>query len=154
MDNKKSIILGIIIIIVVSIITTGCSLYKKLDATEFREHFGALGYTVDNTEEVEYEAKSYYVASKEDVPFKIVFYEFEKEVDAKKIYKNYKDNIANYITTNSNNSETTGAIRSKIVAVSTDEYIIISRVKNTLIFIAGTNDYKAEIDSLLEEVGY
>lgn len=155
MNNKKSVLLGIIIVIVVSIVTTGCSLfYNLVEANEFKDHFGALGYTVSDSEEGLYESVSYVVASKEDVPYKVEYYEFEDEISTKKAYEKQIDSIANYITTDSENKRTDGAVFSKTVAVSEEEYIIISRVKNTMIFIAGTKDYQNEIDSFLEDIKY
>ena len=154
MKNNKSIILGIALIIIVCIITVGCGFYNLLNAKDFKEHFGALGYTISDSETPKYETDTYLVATKEDMPFKIEYYEFKEEIDAKKIYKKYKDSISDYITSDSKNTESTSAVLSKIVATSDNEYIIISRVKNTLIFIAGTKDYKSEIDNLLEEIKY
>lgn len=154
MNNKKSVILGILIIIVVCLITTGCMFYNLLDKQGFKQHFGALGYTISETEEAKYESKSYVVASKSDVPFKIEHYEFEKEVDAKKIYKKFKDTIADYITSDTQNLETTGAVFAKIVAKGEKDYIIISRVKNTIIFIDATAEYQNEIDKLLTDIKY
>ena len=151
--NKKSIILGIAIIVVV-ILATGCGFYNLLKPEDFKNEFTAVGYTISDSEESEYEADSYLVATKSDVPFKIEYYSFKNEVEAKKVYEKYKKNIVKYITTDSKNKETTGAVFSKTVAVSTNEYIVISRVKNTLIFIAGTNDYSKEIDKLLENIKY
>ena len=151
--KNKSVILGILIIIVVSI-TTGCVFYNLLDTTDFKEHFGALGYNINEDEEGLYDSKTYVVATKDDVPYKIEYYEFEEEIDAQKAYKNYKDNISEYITSTSNNNETTGAVFAKTIAQSDNEYIVISRVKNSLIFIATTNDYKDEIDNLLEDIKY
>ena len=154
MKNNKSIILGILIIILVCIITVGCGFYNLLKPKDFKEHFGALGYTISDTETPKYETDTYLVASKDDVPFKIEYYEFKDDNEAKKIYNEYYDHIADYLTSDSNNKETTGAVLSKTVAVSDNEYIIISRVKNTIIFIAGTKDYKDEIDNLLEDIKY
>ena len=148
MKNNKSIILGIALIIIVCIITVGCGFYNLLDAKDFKEHFGALGYTISDSETPKYEADTYLVATKEDVPYKIEYYEFEDELAAKKVYKKYFDSISDYITTDSKNKETTGAVLSKTVAVSDNEYI------NTLIFIASTKDYKSEIDNLLEDIKY
>ncbi len=154
MKNNKSIIVGIVIIIAVCIITVGCGFYNLLKAKDFQEYFGALGYTISDKETPKYETDTYLVATKEDMPFKIEYYEFKDETEAKKVYKKYKESIVDYITTDSKNKETTGAVLSKMVAVSDNEYIIISRVKNTLIFIAGTKDYQSQIDSLLEEIKY
>lgn len=152
--KNKSVILGILIIVVVSIITTGCVFYNVLDTEEFKEHFGALGYTTTDTEKGLYESKTYVVASKEDVPYKIEYYEFNDEVEAKKVYKKYKDSIADYITSESKNLETTGAVYTRTIAESEKEYIAICRVKNTLIFIAGTQEFQPEIEKLLEDIRY
>jgi len=152
--KNKSVILGILIIVVVSLMTTGCGFYNLLETQEFKEHFGALGYTTTDSEEGKYESKTYVVATKEDMPFKIEYYEFENDVEAKKVYKKFKDSIVDYITTDSKNLETTGAVFSKTVAESENEYIVMSRVKNTLIFIAGTVEFKEEIDTLLEDIKY
>lgn len=153
--KNKSAIFGLIIIALVCVLTTGCLFYNLVDSEEFKNHFGAVGYTVSNTETPKYDtAKTYLVAEKSDVPFKIEYYEFSSDVEAQKVYKKYKEDIPNYITTDSKNTESTSNVLSKIVAVSTDEYIVISRVKNTLIFIAGTNDYATEIDKLLTDIKY
>ena len=151
--KNKNIFLGIALVLVM-LFVTGCVFYNLLDAAEFKNHFSALGYTISDTETADYEADKYLVAYKEDVPYKIEYYEFDTDINAKKVYEKYKKNIANYITSNSENKETTGAIMGKIVAVSEKEYIIISRVKNTLIFINGTNEYADEINKILDEIEY
>ena len=152
--NKKSVLLGFIILVVV-VFTTGCVFYNVLKANDFKDHFTALGYTILDTETPKYDTgKTYLVASKEDVPYKVEYYEFETEVEAKKVYEKYKKSIADYITSDSKNHEVTGAVFSKTTADSEKEYLVISRVKNTLLFIAGTQDYKTEIDNLLKEIKY
>ncbi len=151
--KNKSVLFGLLIIVLVSF-ATGCVFYNVVDTEEFKNHFGALGYNVSDTEKGKYESDTYLVATKDDVPFKVEYYEFKDENEAKKAYKKYYDSIVEYITSDSENKETTGAVFSKTTAVSEKEYIIISRVKNTLIFIAGTNEYSEEIDKLLEDIKY
>lgn len=152
MNNKKSVILGVLLAVIVCL-TTGC-FYNLVDSKTFKEHFSALGYTISDNEEAKYEADKYLVATKSDVPYDIEYYEFKDETEAKKVYEKYKDRIIDYITSTSDNTETTGAVFSKTIAKSEKEYIVISRVKNTLIFIDGTNDYSKEIDKLLEDIEY
>lgn len=152
--KTKSVILGIIIIVVVCLVTTGCIFYNLLDTKEFKEHFGSLGYTVTDSDKGLYDSNSYVIATKEDVPYKIEYYEFADEIAAKKAYEKQIDAIANYITSTSKNERTDGAVFSKTVAVSEKEYIVISRVKNTMIFIASTKDYQQEIDSFLKDIKY
>ena len=152
--KDKTVLVGILIIIAV-VLLTGCSLfYNLVDAQEFKDHFSAAGYTISEDEKGLYDSKSYLVATKEDIPFKIEYYEFENDTDAKKAFQSYKDNLGDYITTDSKDTEKTGAVISKRVAVSEKEYIVISRVKNTLIFIAGLNEYDDEINKLLDDIKY
>lgn len=151
--KKKILFLGILVTSVL-FLATGCMFYNLMKSEDFKNHYTALGYTISENETGKYESKNYLVASKDDVPFKIEYYEFEKEVDAKKVYEKYKKDIVSYITSDSKNHETSGAVFSKTVATSEKEYLVISRVKNTLIFIAGTIDYKTEIDKLVEDVKY
>ncbi len=152
--KKHSIIIGIIGIILVCVITTGCIFYNLVDAKEFKSHFEDLGYTITSNKDDDYNSTTYYAASKEDSTYDIEYYEFKDETDAKKAYQNFKENISNFITSEAKNQETTGAVFSKIVSVSEKEYLVFSRVKNTLIVIKGTNDVSDEINSLLEEIRY
>ncbi len=151
--NRKSVALGIIIILIV-ILATGCGFYNLLKPEDFKKEFSDAGFTISENEESEYESDSYLVARKSEVPYEILYYSFKNEVEAKKVYEKYKKNIVKYITTDSQNKETTGAVFSKVVAISDKEYIIISRVKETLIFVAGTNEYAKQIDTLLEDIKY
>lgn len=154
--KNKSVVIGILIIVAVCLITTGCGFYNLVDSTEFKEHFAALGYTTSDTEKGLYDADSYLVATKSDMPFKIEYYEFKDEVEAKKAYVKFTDDssIVNYISADTKNLETKGAVFTKFVAESSEDYIVISRVKNTIIFVDGTQDYKDEISTLLEDIQY
>ena len=152
--NKKSILLGVILLVAV-FLTTGCIFYNVLDKDDFKDHFTALGYTLTDTEVPKYDTgKTYLVATKEDVPYKVEYYEFDTEVNAKKVYEKYKKAIVEYITSDSKDQEVKGAVFSKTTSNSEKEYIVISRVKNTLIFIASTQDYKTEINNFLDEIKY
>ncbi len=153
MKGKISILIGVLIILGVCLFTTGCG-YKSINTEEFKNHFSALGFTISETEEAPYESKTYVVAKKDDLPFNIEYYEFEDETSAKKVFKKYFDNIASYITSTSENSRTQGSQIDKDVSVSDNEYIIISRVKKTLIFIVGPKEYSEQIDKFVEDINY
>ncbi len=152
--KDKSVILGIVIIIIVIFATTGCIFYHVEKPEDFKKTFGDAGYTIVDTNNGKYESKVYLEATKEDIPFVISYYEFDTEVEAQKAYKKYTLDIVSYITSDSSNTENTGAVFSKTVAVSQNEYIVISRVKNTLIFIPGLKEYKNDIDTILKSIKY
>lgn len=151
--NKKSILLGIVII-VVTCLTTGCIFYNYLEPTDFKEQFSARGYTVEKIEKADYEAKYISKATKEDVPYEVLYYQFGSEADAKKAYKSYKENLSNIITSDSSDVESKSSVLAKYECKSEKEYIIISRVKDTLIYVSTTVDYEKEIDDILEDIKY
>lgn len=151
--NKKSVLLGVLIVLV-TCLTTGCIFYNYVDPTEFKEQFSARGYTVEKIDKADYEADYISKATKEDVPYEVLYYEFATDADAKKAYKSYKDSLPNLITTDSKDTETTGNVVSKYICKSDNEYIVISRVKNSLIFVNTTLDYQNEIDEILEDIEY
>ena len=151
--KSRSVIFSLVLL-VVGFLLTGC-MKSSLDAKGFREHMGALGYNVSETEKPEYDTGiNYLVASKEGVNYTVEYYEFDEEVEAKKVYEKYKKDIKSYITSTSNNNETKGALFAKTIAKSENEYVVISRVRSTIIFIATTKEYTNEVDKLLEELGY
>lgn len=151
--NKKSVLLGVLIVLV-TCLTTGCIFYNYVDPTEFKEQFSARGYTVEKIDKADYEADYISKATKEDVSYEVLYYEFATDADAKKAYKSYKDSLPNLITTDSKDTETTGNVVSKYICKSDNEYIVISRVKNSLIFVNTTLDYQNEIDEILEDIEY
>lgn len=152
--KNKSIIVGLIGVLLVCLITTGCLFKKPLDKDEFKSHFEDLNYSVIEGDNARYEAETYYIARKEDVPFEVEYYNFKNETDAKKAYQDYKSNITDFITAKADNNETTGSTFAKIVTESENEYIVISRVKNTVIFILGTPKNSEEIDEILKDIKY
>lgn len=152
--NKKTVLLGILIIIVTCFLTTGCIFYNLLNSKDFSDYFAALGYEISDSVETTYEYENNLVATKGDVPFKIEYYSFDDEVEAKKAYKKMKEKLPYLITSNSKDNELTSNVMSKYICKSDNEYIIISRVKNTIIFINGTQEYSSEIDNLLTDIRY
>ncbi len=151
--NKKSVIVGFIGIIIICLVTTGCLFYNVLDSDDFKKNFQDLGYTITDNNEPKYDADTSLVASKGD-SYNIEYYEFKNETEAKIAYQNYKKNISSYITADAQNNETTGAVFSKMLTESPNEFIAVSRVKNTLIFIKSTPNEKNNIINLLKDIRY
>ena len=71
-----------------------------------------------------------------------------------KAYKDYKNNLGNVITSDSKDVESKSSVLSKYVCKSDNEYIIISRVKNSLIYISTTIEYESEINDILDDIKY
>ncbi len=154
MMKNKSIIVGLVGVLLICLITTGCLFRKPLDKDEFKSHFEDLKYSVIEGDNARYEAEAYYIARKEDVAFEVEYYNFKNETEAKKAYQDYKSNITDFITAKAENNETTGSTFSKIVTESENEYIVVSRVKNTIIFILGTPENSEDIDTILKDIKY
>ena len=153
--NKKSMFIGFLGVILICLITTGCLFYNLLNAKEFKKYFEKLGYTISVNNESKYESsKTSYIAKKSGINYKMEYYEFNNEVDAKKAYQTFKKNVSDYITDEAKINETTGAVFSKLIVESNNEYIIYSRVKNTIIWITGTPNDKNDITNVLKDIRY
>lgn len=141
-------------LIIICFIATGCIIKKPITGEAFKKQFAALGYEVIEDQDANYRSNKFMKATKEDVPFEVLFYEFDSEIDSKKTYEKYKSNIINYVTSNTTNTETTSAVFSKMVVESQKEYIIISRIKNTLVFVNSSIDFKDEVLSVIKNIHY
>lgn len=151
--NKKSVILGLIIVLV-TCLTTGCIFYNYLEPDDFKDQFGARGYTVEKTTVDGSKAEYISKATKEDVPYEIYYYKYKSEKDAKSAYKEFKNNLTNIITSDSNDQEAKSSVLAKYICKSDNEYIVISRVKDTLIYVSTTVEYEKSINEILEDLDY
>lgn len=144
--QNKSILLGIFIFIIVIIITTGCTNHKALSKTDFQKQFGALGYTVS-------EEENHLSATKEDIPGKFEYYEYDDENSAIKEYNAFKKKNFEYLK-DENTKEEKGHDFSKDIIKSDDTYLIISRVKNTIITLKTSVDYENIVNKVLQDINY
>lgn len=151
--NKKSVLLGIVIIFV-TCLTTGCIFYNYLEPSDFKDQFSARGYTVEKTEQENTKATYISKATKEDVPYEVYYYQYKSESDAKEAYKEFKKNLSNIITSDSKDTESKSSVLSKYICKSDNEYIVISRVKDTLIYVSTTVEYEKSVNEILEDLEY
>ena len=151
--NKKSVILGIVIVLV-TCLTTGCLFYNYLEPTDFKDQFSARGYKVEKTSQENSKAEYISKATKDDVPYEVYYYQYKNEKDAKAAYKEFKNNLSSIITSDSKDTEAKSSVLSKYICKSDKEYIVISRVKDTLIYVSTTVDYEKSVNEILEDLKY
>ena len=156
MKNKKLIfiLIGIVLVGVAAIFLMFKLFDNSMTPEEFKNHLAALGYEVTEQTSPVDNTLTYMVATKSDVTYNVEYFDFKNEVEAKKYYKSLKKNLINYITSTTQDSETNGNIFSKQISISETDYVVISRIKKTLIFIDGTSDFQSDIESLLKKLKY
>lgn len=149
---KKKIL--ILIIMLLTILTTGCMTRESLKANEFKINLEKRGFTVlDKTSTKSNQSiKSYYIATNNKKTYSIEYYELDNEMDAQGIYLKYKESMiatGAQVSTEINLGNT-----SKYVDNYNGRYRVASRISNTVIWVDAKVEYQEEIKNLLKEIGY
>lgn len=88
--------------------------------------------------------------------YQIEFYEFKKEEDAKSLYKEQegklKDKYESEKGTVKTSKERGNYASYKLYAE--DEYYVLSRIGNTLVYSTTTGEYKNQVKKLVEDLKY
>lgn len=137
----------------------GCSVDKTpVSGDTFSEKMEEAGLSInDQTAEVpEDSGMSDVRVAFEEGEYQIEFYEFTKEEDAKSLYNVQQGNLEDtYESANGTvkTSKKLGNYASYKLSAD-DEYYVISRIGNTLVYSATTDEYKNQVKKLVEDLGY
>ena len=153
---KKSEVITIVIIIIAIIIASSIFIYlnKKKNALtveEFDKIMIQKGYTIENVGNTDNTDNIHIITANN---YKVRFYDFRHSSFAISFY----DNVKNYYKIMTGKYSKKFFIQFKNYAkcsfLSDTEYITISRIGNTVIFITADSKEKGTIDTLLDELGY
>ena len=95
-----------------------------------------------------------YIAADEDYGYQIEFYELSDESTAMGFYDN---NVTRFESRKSNSSaETNINLKnfSKYTLLYGGNYMVVSRIENTVVYLNVDTAYKDEVNKILEELGY
>ena len=138
---KKSVIIAIIAVVILVVI--GGVIFVNLNkekasitASSFYTTMSQKGYSVqDSTSQYsEYDyVKQVYIAVSKDYSYQIEFYELlDASAETSVGLKNY----------------------SKYTLSSNGQYMVVSKINNTVIYVKVDDDYKNTVKDILEELGY
>ncbi|MCI8345560.1 MAG: hypothetical protein HFJ42_06375 [Clostridia bacterium] len=163
MEKKKKIIIGIVIILLVAIVL-GIGVIKLLNrekkvitASEFVSRMQSKRYITQDVksqfEEYDY-IKEAYVASDRDYSYQIEFYELLDENYATMFYTTNKAIFESYKDNNSIETDVDGKNYSKYTLKVNEQYMLLSKIDNTVIYLKVDIKNKDNINKLIKELGY
>jgi len=129
----------------------------SISASEFRNKMSQKGLEITdaNSQFAQYSfIKQVYIAGNKSESYQIEFYEFDNESYATGFYNN---NASKFQETKGNVAAETnfsGKNYAKYTLSSNNQYMVISRVNNTVIYIDADSSYKNEIENILKEIDY
>lgn len=160
-SKKKVLNTMLIFILLISglFFLTGCSFGKKtsITASTFNTTMKEKGYTVQDVgsqfSNYNY-VKQAYVAVNKDYSYQIEFYELQDDSYATSFYNNNKSNFES--SKGNASAETSVALSNyaKYTLSANGKYKVISRIDNTVIYVDVDDNYKGDVTSLLDELGY
>lgn len=134
---------------------------RMLTAEEFKEKMEQRGLLLTDPQEEQTEQEinytymdQVYVASSEDAKYQIKFYECKDEVYAKAFYMNIKDRMEKAKKNVYTQRNVDLSNRAKYELNSSGNYMVVSRIGNTVLQANVKPEYKEEIQKILEEIQY
>lgn len=150
-------VISLIVCFIAVLTVTGCKDKKSITADEFKNTMESNDYIVqeatDQFSEYDY-VKKVYIALSSDSSYQIEFYQLSDEDYATSFYNNNKSIFEK--SKSSKNSETSVSMSnySKYTLQTNGKYKVISRIGNTAIYLNVDTEYKADVKSILKELGY
>lgn len=166
---KKSVIITIVIAVIIVVLLTGCvigGLFLKniinkekdpITVEEFKSTMQNKGYTIIDAKNqfANYDyIQNAYIAMSGDKQYQIEFYKISDENYANNFYENNKSKFES--SESSSNSTTNIKMKNyaKYTLQANGEYMVVSRIKDTVIYIKVDVSYKEQVQDVLKEIGY
>lgn len=108
---------------------------------------------IDQFEDYDYIEKAY-IALEEDYEYKIEFYKLDEEDDAIRFYNINKEVFDDSKGSSSAETSVSMGNNSKYTLKTKDEYKVVSRIENTVMYADVDEKYEDEVKEILKEMGY
>lgn len=145
-----------IVLVLGTLLISGCGKKVALDAAGFKNKMEAYGFEiVDVTEYItDTTVKTAYIAQKADA-YQIEFYVSKSELGAKAGYEQYVANLKAVAgETNKAFTELTKDTYTKYTDKANKYYSVASRIDKTYLYVRAAESYEKEINVILTELGY
>ena len=169
MKNEKGIgllpfILAFVAILVIAGIVVGVVIINKnlnkqpITVSEFKEIMEDKDFeiidAIDQFEDYNDYIKKAYIALEEDYDYQIEFYKLDEEDDAIDFYKTNKEIFEDSKGSSSVETKVSMGNNSKYTLKTKDEYKVVSRIEDTVIYADVDEKYEDEVKEILKEIGY
>jgi len=153
MVNRK-VILAVLLIILAAVLA-GCGQKTALSAEDYVSIMEVNGYEVqDATAQYEGMVESCHIAIKGDFEYQIEFYVVASESQASDAYSQNKDTFESEAIGVSSTFTSEAAHHEKYTQVNNGKYNVVSRIDNTFLFVDTTDEYRDQIEGILDTLGY
>lgn len=135
----------------------GCSSKTPVTLDTFKTAMADKGYEIVDIGEQyadDEKIKSAHLALDATESYQIEFYELVDENYAKALLNGNKNKFEENKSSVHASSSVNASNHSKYTLSGGGEFVIISQVSNTVIFVHASSDYKDEVKAVLEELGY
>lgn len=157
-------ILAFVAILVIAGAVVGVVIINKninkepISARDFKDIMKDKDFEIIDAKENQFAEYDYiekaYVALEEDYDYQIEFYKLDKEDDAIDFYEHNKEIFEDSKGSSSVGNETKMGNNSKYTLKTKNEYKVVSRIENTVIYVDVDEKYEDEVKEILKEMGY
>jgi len=145
--------------IIVGVVIVNKNLNKEpISAGDFKDIMEDKDFEIvdamDQFEEYDEYIKKAYIALEEDYDYQIEFYKLNEEDDAISFYKTNKEKFEASKSSSSVETRVSMGNNSKYTLKTNDEYKVVSRIEDTVIYVDVDEKYEDEVKEILKEMGY
>ena len=155
------IFVGILVVagIIVGVVIINKNLNKQpITAGDFKDIMEDKDFeiidAIDQVDDYDNGIKKAYIALEEDYDYQIEFYKLDEEDDAIDFYKNNKEIFEDSKGSSSVETKVSMGNNSKYTLKTNDEYKVVSRIEDTVIYLNVDDKYEDEVKEILKEMGY
>ena len=158
MAVKRIIVLALAAVMLCSMFcAAGCGAKTSITADEFKSLMEAKGNTVGDSSDYFSDDDSMthvYVALIGNGSYQIDFYETDSPAAAERLFADNKSLFEKYAGKGSSHTSASAANYDSYKLTVGGYYKVLSRIDNTLLYVNAREEYKDEINSILDELGY
>ncbi|MBR6690350.1 MAG: hypothetical protein IKL65_03360 [Bacilli bacterium] len=148
----------VLMLMVLVMLLTACGPKKEaIDEDDFTRIMTNEGFSIVNVEE-QFEKYGHfeeaYLAIDPNNKYQIEFYELEEDEYAKSFYQTNKEKFEQTKTNISIETNIDLSDNNRYTLTTGDEYKVISRIEDTVIYLNVNKKYKEEVNIILKKLGY
>ena len=153
LKNYKLIIVSILLILIMFSLV-GCGDKTAISSETFKSKMQDKEYYIYNaTSQFGDDVEEVYYAILSD-KYRIQFYKFSDIEHTENAFSKSKSDFEVVGENSKPTTNTSASNTQKYILDNNGQYMVLSRIDNTLIQIIASSEYKSEIDKILKELGY
>lgn len=150
---KKKVFLPLLALL--AVLCTACSPKTALTADEFMEQMTAKGFeTYDVTEQSSLDTVQSVSLAVKDNTYQIEFYVLDGEDMAAGLFAGNQERFESEAGNVSSHSSVSASNYARYTQTTGENYYVVSRIDNTVLYCVVAKDYKDEVESAVKELGY